>query len=306
LPIKRKENNKMRSLKSNYIFLFSLIFVVLFLVGCGGDDSSNNGKSDKNIPIPLLFTDNGDGTITDDITGLMWQKNDDDQIYSWGEAVGTTDVGVCEGLDLGGFSDWRVPTLKELLSIVVFERYDPAIDTEYFPDTLSSAYWTLTEYSGGLNKAYRVEFNYGVSHTVDKGYEFYIRCVRGTTIPSPSFSNNGNGTITDSTTGYMWQQDTGPLLLLEDSKQYCADLILSGYEDWRMPSIRELITIVDHTTNNPAVDIFYFPNTYSDTYSSSSNAAPFDGSNRWAVNFWYGSNGLGGGSQDWVRCVRGE
>ena len=126
----------------------------------------------------------------------------------------------------------------------MYERYDPAIDSTYFPETGSTSYWTATEYAGDEYQAHEINFQYGASHQAQKEYRFYLRCVRGNNLPTSAFTDNGDGTITDETTDLMWQQDTGPKLLWEESKAYCIDLPLAGYEDWRMPTIRELFTLV--------------------------------------------------------------
>ncbi|MBU1128183.1 MAG: DUF1566 domain-containing protein [Candidatus Omnitrophica bacterium] len=77
------------------------------------------------------FTDNGDGTITDNATGLMWVANPSTAgvggKYSW-----TNAILVCEGLTYAGHSDWRLPNVKELHSIVDYGRYNPSIDTNFF------------------------------------------------------------------------------------------------------------------------------------------------------------------------------
>ncbi|RJR27411.1 MAG: DUF1566 domain-containing protein [Desulfobacteraceae bacterium] len=91
------------------------------------------------------FTDNGDETVTDNSTGLMWQKDtakDDQGDYkpmTWQEALA-----YCEGLGLAGYSDWRLPTIKELRSVFDYSKFNPAIDTALFPNTLLGFYWSST------------------------------------------------------------------------------------------------------------------------------------------------------------------
>ncbi len=77
--------------------------------------------------IEASFTDNGDGTITDNVTGLMWQQVPDSINMSWEEAKE-----YCENLELGGYDDWRLPTVKELFAIGSFETGWPFLDTDYF------------------------------------------------------------------------------------------------------------------------------------------------------------------------------
>ena len=110
------------------------------------------------------YTDNGDGTVTDNVTGLMWeQKTDDggpqdkDNKYTWKDALA-----YCENLVLGGYSDWRMPTPKELERLVDLGKSSPAIDTAYFPNTNNGLYWTGTTCSGcHKRKAFAVDFTDG-------------------------------------------------------------------------------------------------------------------------------------------------
>ena len=85
------------------------------------------------------YQNNGNGTVTDTTTGLIWQQDtarDSQNNYdtmTWKEALA-----YCEALILGGNTDWRLPTIKELGSLVDLSRYNPSINTTYFPNTVSS------------------------------------------------------------------------------------------------------------------------------------------------------------------------
>jgi len=73
------------------------------------------------------FTDNGDGTVTDNNTGLTWQQAEGGSM-NWEDALI-----YCEDLSLAGYTDWRLTNIKELESIIDDNIYDPAIDTNFFP-----------------------------------------------------------------------------------------------------------------------------------------------------------------------------
>ncbi len=99
-------------------------------IACGG--TGQDGQYGINA---MSLTDNGDGTVTDNNTGLMWQQQDDGNVYDWYEASGIYDatsnpssLNVCGSLNLGGHSDWRLPTDKELQGIVDYSLSDPSID----------------------------------------------------------------------------------------------------------------------------------------------------------------------------------
>jgi hypothetical protein len=130
------------------------------------------------------FTDNGNGTVTDKKTGLMWQKEDDGNTYNWYVAAGVHDTNynpttksVCGKLTLAGYSDWRLPSNTELRSIVdsSIPEPGPTIDEAYFPRTKSSVYWSSTQDSA----AYGTVFRSGNIFIGWRGNLWYIRCVRG-------------------------------------------------------------------------------------------------------------------------------
>lgn len=122
------------------------------------------------------YTDNGDETVTDNNTGLIWQKSDDDVQRNWQQALD-----YCNGLSLGGKTDWRLPNIKELLSVVDLSTYDPAIDTTNFPGVLAgvsnSYYWSSSYYSPNPVHAWYVTFYTGGSNYTNKTSNYYVRCV---------------------------------------------------------------------------------------------------------------------------------
>ncbi len=85
------------------------------------------GQDTNYIGIEQSFTDNGDGTITDNVTGLMWQQIPVPENMSYEEAIQ-----YCENLELAGYTDWRIPSAKELFNISNFEEGWPYLDTNYF------------------------------------------------------------------------------------------------------------------------------------------------------------------------------
>lgn len=117
------------------------------------------------------FKDNGNGTVTDLATGLTWQQQGDNTKRSW--AVAGT---YCRSLSLGGKSDWRLPDIKELQSIVDNRLQAPAVDGIAFPGTNPSYYWSATTPSIGY--AWHVSFLNGYVDYHLKSTPYYVRCVR--------------------------------------------------------------------------------------------------------------------------------
>ena len=122
---------------------------------------------------PMSFKDHGDGTVTDNVTGLMWQQGDDDSTRTWCEAVD-----YCEALHLAGHTDWRLPDEYELQGIVDYGRFGPSIDTTYFPGTNPSDYWSSFTYAYTPFYALKVDFLDGYVGFRPKIYSGYILCVR--------------------------------------------------------------------------------------------------------------------------------
>ena len=134
----------------------------------------------------LSYTDNGNGTVTDNNTGLMWKKCSEPDTgtgtctgthstYTWENALSR-----CEGLSYGGHTDWRLPNAKELWSIAFLEPGNaPYINQTAFPGTVSNYYWSSTTYPHNTDYALHVRFNYGYLSSGNKATSYYVRCVRG-------------------------------------------------------------------------------------------------------------------------------
>ena len=214
-----------------------------FTISCPVPCEPFYGQDAQYVVNPMSFTDNGDGTVADNVTGLMWQQEDDDVTKTWEEALA-----YCESFDLAGHTDWRLPDLYELQGIVDYGRFGqlPMIDTTYFPGTDVDNYWASSTSSTGGFVSFWTGDVYG------GGYDDYVRCVRGEQIEQ-SFTDNGDCTVTDNVTGLIWQQEDDDVTKTwEEALAYCETLTLAGPTDWRLPDIKELMSIVDNTRNNPA------------------------------------------------------
>ena len=122
----------------------------------------------------MSYIDNQDGTVTDTSTGLMWQKATAPGTYTWQQALQ-----YCEGLDMAGHTDWRLPNVRELHSIVDYGRYAPSIDPIFGAE--SQWYWSSSTYVGNPNYAWLVNFNDGFVLNVYEDYDYFVRAVRGPT-----------------------------------------------------------------------------------------------------------------------------
>ncbi|MBI3677406.1 MAG: PEGA domain-containing protein [Proteobacteria bacterium] len=96
----------------------------------------------KDVVPKTGFTDNNDGTVTDNKTGLMWQKDDDGQKREWDDSIN-----YCRGLSLGGQRGWRLPDKDELVSLWNNAGSKQNIRDTYFPGMKRSYYWSSTSYA---------------------------------------------------------------------------------------------------------------------------------------------------------------
>ncbi|MEP1487693.1 MAG: DUF1566 domain-containing protein [Algibacter sp.] len=229
------------------------------------------------------YTNNNDGTITDNVTGLVWEK-DMGAKMTFDEAFIKA-----KNSKLGGYTDWRVPTIKELYSLIIFTgkvkgavSIDKFIDTEYFRQPLGNTdigereidaqTWSATEYVGRTMIKDVTVFGVNFVDGRIKGYPKYkprtgnenkmhFRMVRGNTkYGENNLVDNGDGTVSDYATGLMWQKaDDGKGRNWEESLVYAENIELANYSDWRLPNAKELQSIVDYsrspqTTNSPAIN----------------------------------------------------
>jgi len=134
------------------------------------------------------FTVHGNGTVTDTKTGLMWKQCSEGLsgadcsvggagAYTWQGALQQAQT-VNVGSGFAGYTDWRVPNVKELRSITERQCYAPSINTTIFPNTVSSLYWSSSPVADFSNGAWLVYFYYGTDGWHYKDSNYYVRLVR--------------------------------------------------------------------------------------------------------------------------------
>ncbi|MCP4592605.1 MAG: DUF1566 domain-containing protein [bacterium] len=235
----------------------------------------------------------GDGlSVHDNITGLTWMRDADldgdgdidvDDKRTFDEAPPYADT--LNAQNFGGYDDWRVPTIKELYSLMDFRGTDPMsddpggvipfIDTDYFEfgygdtaagERLIDSQWVTTTLSldpvmGGQTAMFGVNFADGrIKGYPVTGKTFYVRLCRGNAdYGINNFTDNGDGSITDLATGLMWSQDdsgdginTGPRsgMIWVDALAWVQqknDESYLGYGDWRLPNAKEMQSILDYS-----------------------------------------------------------
>ena len=190
----------------------------------------------------------------------------------------------------GGYNDWRLPTIKEQYSLIDFSGTDPSgfegtdtsvltpfIDTDVFDfaygDTTAGERIIDSQYASETLYVYQEKLCFGVNFADGriKGYgttmpgpigsdkTFFVTCVRGNTAYGINdFADNTDGTITDQATGLMWSQnDSGTGMNWEEALAWVQTMNAAkylGYDDWRLPNVKELQSIVDYTRSPDTSD----------------------------------------------------
>jgi hypothetical protein len=257
--------------------------------------------------------------VRDNLTDLIWEcKTDDNSIHDKDNTCHSPDaqqlINQLNAAEFGGFSDWRLPDVKELSCIVNMSRMSPAVNPDYFPN-LILYYWSANPTPVVSGTKY---CNYYVQVQNGYVYNFYhasspggVMGVRGDSSGAASnFIDNKNGSVSDTTTRLMWQQGSSAQTMnWQQSLAYCENLDLAGYTDWRLPNVHELQSIVDYTRYNPSINTDYFPSTTPAFYytSTTRNDSP---DYAWTIMFDYGYVNLYFGSDKLTpylaRCVRDD
>ncbi len=237
-------------------------------ISCPAAGAAFYGQDAQFVGRTPSYTNNGNGTITDNVTGLMWQKSPDRDgngtINATDKLTYSAAGPYCQNLVLGGYDDWRLPDIKTLYSLIKFNGTDPSgmagtdtsgltpfIDTAYFNfaygDTAageriidaqyaSSTLYVTTTGQMGDTTMFGVNFADGRI----KGYglvvngsakTFFVMCVRGNTgYGVNAFVDNGDQTITDNATGLMWSQsDSGTAMNWQSALAWVAQKNQENY-----------------------------------------------------------------------------
>ena len=150
---------------------------------------------------------------------------------------------------------------------------------------------------------------YGDIYHKDRSESNYACAVRGAQ-NSSSLVDNGDGTVTDTATGLMWQQDESDAMTWEAALTYCEDLELAGHDDWRLPNVNELQTVIDYNAYEPAIDTSFFPGAMPQYYWSSTTYEENDDTDNNAWNVFFSNGDLyttdmsGKSNSAYVRAVR--
>jgi hypothetical protein len=262
-----------------------------------GQDAQYSG----NQPSYTVSTD--EYTTYDEVTGLTWMRGPNSDLSEptasdkFTIAQAEEYVKEMNATNYGGYSDWRIPTIKEQYSLILFSGLDVSgyeddditgliafIDVNAFnfaygetsahERIIDSQYLSTNGYVGDETLHFGVNFadgrikGYGIKMFGNTDKTFFVQLVRGNAeYGENDFSDNGDGTITDRSTGLMWSQnDSQKGMDWEESLAWVQEMNESsymGYSDWRLPNVKELQSILDYShapsyDDKPAIDTEYF------------------------------------------------
>ncbi|TXJ09836.1 MAG: DUF1566 domain-containing protein [Acinetobacter sp.] len=286
------------------------------------------------------------GVWTDPNTGLMWARISIGQQWINGQCVGDAKElnwedaeKECQNFQLAGFNDWQLPTIDELNTL----KLKNTSGTLFPPKSDNwGQYWSASPYKFDNNFTWGTDFHTGYSYGYDENDTYHVRVVRGGTAKisrpkktiqpvtstakppqqqtTPSSNELDKGVWTDPNTGLMWarisigqQWENGKCISdarkldWEDAKKECQNYKLANFNDWRLPTIDELTTLMIQGKSgyNCPKNILFQPNKDSFGYYWS------ESSNKYAYALYIGFDGgflydSKKNSNSHVRAVRGN
>jgi hypothetical protein len=264
------------------------------------------------------FTTKSGNVVLDDHTGLYWTSNVSSRTHPLA-------VTYCDGLTQGGYSDWRLPNIVELYTVM-----DSGSATQQGPhsDWVTGEYWSSTEDPEATDVYWyvHIEPGYFSSNHQAEATPDSVVCVRGTTngitltdgrTTRKSFKDLGDGTAIDEDTGLVWDKyGTSSTFAWTAARADCNASTLAGYTDWRLPTVSELTTTIDYyckDNNDPVgsncvgnfANGMLFNSTTEDYYYWTGTTHPSPPASAYLVYMAFGDVRYDGKSFGlYVRCVR--
>ena len=263
----------------------------------GADYFGQDGYYQAGLPMTYAVEGTSSDMVQDVVTGLTWIRS------PYGKDTYVNGAAYCDGLSLNGYDDWRVPSERELVTLIDIGREAPTWNAVFNGGYATAGYFSSNAYSGDTTQQIGVVFEYGNIIIHSATTSGYMRCTRGAALVS-SFTT-GAGTVTDLSTGLVWENPGSALeYTWKDALSYCEKLEAGGYTDWRLPNYHELLSIVDYTRNNPAINPSF--SAYADSYWTSSTRYNHPNNGIYVdFNTGYASYYFSKTYTNYARCVRG-
>ncbi|MDH5716281.1 MAG: DUF1566 domain-containing protein [Spirochaetia bacterium] len=282
------------------------------MLNCDNSEVTVKGQDGHYIDTPAPFNETMSlsGEVINDLTmGLSWQRVSGGQSFTGLTAVETNSplftkieaANYCSSLNTDGLS-WRLPEIYELLLLSNYSLTNPAIDTSLFVGPYGSSeeafYWSNTSF-GDMN-SWTLNLQTGKNQAVDNNTQQYVKCVSQSLPARQDYQENGDGTISDYASGIIFMKCPAGTIVDYNTTNYCngektlstwvealsfcENLNYAGNTNWRLPSIRELSSMIDFSSEAvTSLSKLMFPAAAGSFWSSTTNVNST--SEAWQVNF---------------------
>lgn len=265
-------------------------------------ESGDDGDLEPGVkwPDPRFTVQPDTNLVVDNLTGLMWARNAGLMVTNWEAAVD-----YCTNLNLGAFGGWHLPSINELVSLLSFGQASPCLPEGHpFSSVVSSPYWSSTwrDFSG---YHWYVDLNGGAVLYTSDGNNYSVLPVRnhqsgcaqvpktgqtgsqkagddgdlrpGMAWPIPRFNVcPDTNAVIDNLTGLVWSRnaDLFESTNWSEAVAYCRNLELAGFSDWRMPTAREMYSLLSRGGMFPSLPAGHpFDNVINNYWTSTTTAA---------------------------------
>lgn len=231
------------------------------------------------------FTDNGDGSVTDQVTGLRWLQSSSENEYSYADAED-----YCSAMTQDG-GGWRIPNVYEYYSILNFAQSNPALDHAVF-SSLSGYYWTATPMADSTLHVWTIREPYADDAIYSSvSGDNYVRCVKGDALAPPAirrFADNGSGTVLDNWTGLVWEavSSNGTSgYSWQEAISYCESKTTLE-RSWHLPNVKQMQALLPKDMESPARDGEFFSGDSATLWTSTTDVYTNGGDKdlAWAAN----------------------
>lgn len=266
------------------------------------------------LPARAEYIHNSGATVYDTTTGLLWMRcplgktwtgsmcSGSENLLTWAQAKALT-------VDFAGRSDWRLPNVRELQSLLSLDNYNPAIDSYTFPGTPGSSFWSSTADAYASTEGWYVSFaegttGHGLNDYLGNPLTLPVRMVSGAAgasahaaaRPSADYTDLGSGMAKHLPTGLIWQRCvrgqnwtgstcSGTAIAYTWEEAMAVTDGTGGFGDWRLPTQKELLTLVDYTLNSPAINRDWFPNSPAGAFWSATTYVQIAARSAWRTIF---------------------